>query len=369
MLVPTRSNNRINVLDDRQCDEVEKVDQTSVATLPKMSDKEARWSESSIITMREEEERLRKYIREKTRKRKAIGARAKRVQLLREFINNMSPVGSDEEDEDEDSMKKAEEDMNKMFSEYSSQRNKHRGTIIQETLVDNYNESISEVTASIYIRDLKQYGNPENRPSYRLIFDVINNEVRRYFQIITPQEADNMKSLCKTDTRVLGEIASILNKIMEKQQVEPKTIQTSTQPQEAATTTCSTPKSPNTQTAIPKVILTPTQISTSAKCPIHGKMEAVIDLANKTTPPKDSPMYDLVSSSEGKAINDRDETYTQTIKKIKLLNPKEIKKKMGRPKKVKQPNQYTKKKDQDSTKQEPRVTSVQTITKSIRIDG
>ncbi|XP_018403847.1 PREDICTED: uncharacterized protein LOC108780587 isoform X2 [Cyphomyrmex costatus] len=330
-----------------------------------MSDKEARSSESSIITMKEEEEMLKEYIREKIRKRKAIGARAMRIRLLREFIENMSPVNSDEEDEDEDSMKKAEENMNNTFSEYSSQRDKHRGSIIKETLVDNHNESISEVTASVHIRDLKQYDNPENRPSYRLIFDITNNEVQRYFQIMTPQEADIMKALCQTDSKILGDIASILSRIVEKPQVEPKSTNTSTQPQEAATT-CFTPKGSSTQTAIPKVILTPTQVPSSAKDQLCGKLEAMKALANKTSPPKDRPMYDLVSSSEGFAINDRDETYTPMAKKekIKLPNPKENKKPIGRPKKVKQPNQYTKRKDRDLNEQEPRVLSVQTITKS-----
>ncbi|KYQ51917.1 hypothetical protein ALC60_08979 [Trachymyrmex zeteki] len=263
----------------------------------------------TVAELINEENKLLDIIQNRAKKRKLIDARTRRINILKQFIQEMSPDNSG----DEEQLKQHEEAEKKMMETinfYNKQKDKHRGAAFTQVFADKNQDNIIKLATTLSIEDIKPQSNSSNEQIYRVTYDITQNYTYQYVQTINKEDITNLYHNSTQDASFLRPVKNTTTTTMETEVIQ----QESSKRDETSST-----------------------ISESPQTPMQAITTPIKHLQENINKPSTSRYKEIYTTSESNDIN-KDENYNPTPKR----NIKTTTRKRGRPRKVKQPNQYTK---------------------------
>ncbi|XP_018392159.1 PREDICTED: uncharacterized protein LOC108771384 [Cyphomyrmex costatus] len=125
---------------------------------------------------RDRERELIDIIENRAKKRENKKSREERIQIMEDFINNMSSDTSDSEMDDEQG--RMEDRMKTAIQTYIAAGKRTKSKSVKKVMSNHQGEPICQIYSMIQVKDLSSNEEATKRPYYRVTIDVMDNNIK-----------------------------------------------------------------------------------------------------------------------------------------------------------------------------------------------
>ncbi|XP_018392160.1 PREDICTED: uncharacterized protein LOC108771385 [Cyphomyrmex costatus] len=161
---------------------------------------------SDSSNKRDRERELIDIIENRAKKRKNNESREGRIQMMEDFINNMSSDTSDSETDDE--QERPEDRMKTAIQKYIAADKRTKSTYVKKVMSNHRGEPICQIYSMIQVKDLSSNEKATKRPNYRVTIDVMDNNIKHYISELTTEHAQILDQSNRRSTMFFKEIQS-----------------------------------------------------------------------------------------------------------------------------------------------------------------